>query len=676
MLSRRDFLTASGGLIVGLASIKDTLSYAQTNNLALHSGWIPDKVLTTQFKRQHRVSMFSQAGRNLAGTGEGKKALLWKFLEQVNGPFVPHDQAIGDCFVSGTLVQTPNGVVPIERLDVGDKVYTGRGTISNIISTRKIENRQTITIKIIGGENIQCTPDHQFLVYRSKRVNGRRVTNHLRNKSINSTSTAVKCKNSTPIWVEARNLTENDYILTPVEIEKEGTCSLEPDWLFLLGHFIGDGHASGGSIEHTFGIDEDELVQRIRSTYEKYGYKPKFQVYKNKKACRLRVHSRKLVRSFVNEFYRHKEKVFPNRLIGSWAVLQGLKAADGFDRSKNHYIDNSSTSVIYGAYLSLVKLGAEPTINRPRANQKGRFKNAKPCYRLCWIDGKLKHYTWKNERFYCRPIISITPNNILQDVYDIGVEDESHSFLANGSIVHNCVSQAWGLSVDILDAIQISRGKGEWIAKAATEVIYAGGRVEVGDGRIRGDGMHGSLAGNWCKDYGILLRKPYLDGKYDFSEYSGSKARKWAHKCRTCTPWGGGVPDELEPLAKEHPVKTITLVTSWEQARDALYNGYPIAVCSSYGFDSDRDSQGFAEHNTIWYHSMALAGMDDTNKRPGGLFINSWGDWIKGPTRLDQPSGSFWVDAGVIDEMLKQEDSFALSNYIGYPRQKLDYDIF
>ena len=57
-----------------------------------------------------------------------------------------------------------------------------------------------------------------------------------------------------------------------------------------------------------------------------------------------------------------------------------------------------------------------------------------------------------------------------------------------------------------------------------------------------------------------------------------------------------------------------------------------------------------------------------------GLFINSWGtEWVEGPTRLDQPVGSFWADAEVIDSMLSYEDSFALSNYIGYPRRFLDY---
>jgi len=243
--------------------------------------------------------------------------------------------------------------------------------------------------------------------------------------------------------------------------------------------------------------------------------------------------------------------------------------------------------------------------------------------------------------------------------------------------IGDCVAQSWALGIDILDTIQVAHGRGQWITKCATETIYAGGRVEIGNGKVRGDGMPGSWAGKWCRDYGILLRKSYLGGKYDFTTYSGSKARKWAHKCQRCTDWGGGVPDELEPIAKRHPIKTITLVTSWEQARDALYNGYPVVICSNQGFRKERDADGFARRRGRWFHSLLMAGMDDSNRRPGGLLINSWGtDWISGPTRLGQPVGSFWADANTIDKMLKQGDSFAMSNYAGYPRRNLDYKMY
>jgi hypothetical protein len=240
----------------------------------------------------------------------------------------------------------------------------------------------------------------------------------------------------------------------------------------------------------------------------------------------------------------------------------------------------------------------------------------------------------------------------------------------------DCVSHAFGLGIDVLNGVQVAHGKGEYKGKVASEIIYAGGRVEIAGGKLKSNGMHGSWGAKWCRDGGVLLRKPYLDGKYDFTHYSAEKARTWGTKSAD-TPWGGGVPDELEPLCEQHTVKTVSLVTTWEQARDSIYNGYPVVICSSIGFRAHRDRDGFADRWGRWYHSMLLCGMDDTGSRPGGLFINSWGlDWIDGPMRLEQPMGSFWADARTIDAMLRQDDSYAISNYIGYPKQQLDYKMY
>ncbi len=67
--------------------------------------------------------------------------------------------------------------------------------------------------------------------------------------------------------------------------------------------------------------------------------------------------------------------------------------------------------------------------------------------------------------------------------------------------------------------------------------------------------------------------------------------------------------------------------------------------------------------------NMLFAGYDDEYKRPGALCFNSWGtSWIKGQTRGPQPEGTFWIDAGTVDAMLRQGDSFAYSAYVGFPR--------
>jgi len=187
--------------------------------------------------------------------------------------------------------------------------------------------------------------------------------------------------------------------------------------------------------------------------------------------------------------------------------------------------------------------------------------------------------------------------------------------------IGDCVSHAFGLGVDLLTAVQmLMLGKPErWVAKAATEIIYAGSRVEAGGGRIRGDGSMGTWAAEFIEKWGVLQRKRYLGGQYDYTEYSGQVARKLGT---------AGVPDPLEPLCKLHPVKTVSICRSWNECRDAIANGHLVSMCSSVGFKTrgGRDKDGFlTPSRRPWMHAMLIAGVDDAFKRPGGLIINSWG---------------------------------------------------
>ncbi len=247
------------------------------------------------------------------------------------------------------------------------------------------------------------------------------------------------------------------------------------------------------------------------------------------------------------------------------------------------------------------------------------------------------------------------------------VERVAGQFPVRTQTIGDCVSHGWALAVDVLKAVEIDNGESEsWKTITATEPIYASSRVEVGGGRLgNGDGSYGAWAARAVQEYGTLLRQRY--GRYDLSTYSGSKARQWGRR-------NGGVPDDLEPAMREHPVRSVSLVASYEEARDAIANGFPVPVCSNQGFSSRRDPEGFARPRGNWAHCMCFVSVDD-DRRPGLLCVNSWGaSWITGPKRHGQPDGSFWVDADVAHRMLsRQPDSYAISNFEGYPSRDLDY---
>jgi hypothetical protein len=228
--------------------------------------------------------------------------------------------------------------------------------------------------------------------------------------------------------------------------------------------------------------------------------------------------------------------------------------------------------------------------------------------------------------------------------------------------VGDCVSHSTRNAVDITRCHEIIGGeREEFVARGATEAIY-GSR---GHG---GEGMTCSGAARFVhQNGGILLRKDY--GKYDLSKYNGGLGSSWGRS---------GTPKELVEEGKKHQVKTISLIKTVAEARDAIANGYALSVCSGYGFSSRRDQHGIAKRSGSWAHAMAWVAVDDSREIYNEtLFLvqNSWGVWNGGPKRLDQPDGSFWIREKDAAGMLSQDGGWAFSDVNGFPPRKVVYTL-
>ena len=223
----------------------------------------------------------------------------------------------------------------------------------------------------------------------------------------------------------------------------------------------------------------------------------------------------------------------------------------------------------------------------------------------------------------------------------------------------DCVSHATRNAVDVTRAVEIDIHKDRegWIARGATEAIY-------GARGWAGQGMSCSRAAEFVsKIGGVLVRKNY-NGIVDLSKYNGNLGAGWG---------GRGLPDKVIDLANDHQIKTVSLIRTVEEARDALANGYGIAVCSNYGFASKRDNKGFAKASGNWAHAMAWIACDDTNGEPAFLVQNSWGKWNDGghPSWGPIPDGSFLIHADTAEGMLSQNGAYVFSEFDGFPVQKL-----
>lgn len=224
----------------------------------------------------------------------------------------------------------------------------------------------------------------------------------------------------------------------------------------------------------------------------------------------------------------------------------------------------------------------------------------------------------------------------------------------------DCVSHATRNAVDVSRAVEIFNGDAEdFVARGCTEGIY-GSR---GHG---GQGMSCSTAARFVSTQGgILVRKQYAFA--DMSKYNSSLGANWGSR---------GLPKELIAEASLHQVKTVSMVHSIEAARDAIANGYAIAVCSSQGFSDTRDKNGIANAQGSWLHGMAWIGCDDSKELYNEMLFliqNSWGAWNSGGTRHDQPEGSFWIRESIAKRMIAADGAFVFSNIDGFKPRKLDF---
>jgi hypothetical protein len=203
----------------------------------------------------------------------------------------------------------------------------------------------------------------------------------------------------------------------------------------------------------------------------------------------------------------------------------------------------------------------------------------------------------------------------------------------------------------------------------SVESIYGPSRVEIGKSKISGDGSVGAWASKSVQEYGVLFRKRY--GNYDLTEASPKREREWGRI---------GLPDELEPEAREHLVQTISLFQSGEELFNAARAGIPGHIASSQGFTTVRDKNGFCAPKGTWQHDMRYRGAGIVKgNRPAVAIGQSWRDSPNGPNKvtlesgreLELPQGVFLVDLEVIDRMVRRgRDSWGLSKFVGFRRRR------
>lgn len=131
-----------------------------------------DNPLVTEVSDSYLEYAFSVIhSRALPDARDGLKPvhrrILWSMYEQGYRPDRGHVKSariVGDCFVAGTLVSTPDGLRAIEEIEIGDRVLDGDGAPVPVTAVYRNPTSDLVRVTWSNGHTMLVTPGQRFRV--------------------------------------------------------------------------------------------------------------------------------------------------------------------------------------------------------------------------------------------------------------------------------------------------------------------------------------------------------------------------------------------------------------------------------------------------------------------------------------------------------------------------------
>ncbi len=294
-------------------------------------------------------------GRALPDARDGLKPAQRRILWAMYGLGNTHDQPtkksariVGECFAKDTLVLTDKGLIPIQNIEKGAKVYTQDG-LQKVSELYIMPKRKLIKVAIGAGMENIVTSSQQF---------------------------KVLTKDWKIVWRAAKDLKCGDYVLTKslypeiTEYVDLGQRRLNENIAYLLGQWLSDGFIlmdNDRGKYHRIGFCSAsvEIIKTIELCLQhEFGYNPKIEErkteYESKDGSKctgmiyhIRVHNRDVCDFFIKTFdllgrkaqtKRIPQQIFisPKSVIS--ALLSGMFDGDGHIHKERNIIEYATIS--------------------------------------------------------------------------------------------------------------------------------------------------------------------------------------------------------------------------------------------------------------------------------------------------------------------------------------------
>lgn len=361
------------------------------------------------------------------------------------------------CFVEGTMVLTDNGYVPIENIEVGNKVVTHKNRLRDVKKTMTSVTNSLIGVYGSPSEFIYCTPEHPFYIRKHHR-------------KWDNERNGYKREFDEPKWVEAKDLCVNDYVGTPVNqieemptwngydyyenqykktlIHKNELTGLfeRNDFWYIVGRYIGDGWLKSNDENSVIICSNDEEVGQITNRLERLNLH--YSLAQQKTTVRIQIVKKELY-LYLKQFghgavNKHLTKDILNLPIDKLnSFLDGYIDSDGCFTQGKYKISSVSRRLIYEVGQCVAKVYKRPfsiyfTLRPKTSVIEGRIVNQKDTYLVCWKpDDSKQDHSFYEDGYIWSPITKLKQEESQELVYNIEV-DEDNSYVVQNITVHNC----------------------------------------------------------------------------------------------------------------------------------------------------------------------------------------------------------------------------------------------
>ena len=262
---------------------------------------------------------------------------------------------VGDCFVEGTLVSTPQGLRPIEALERGDEVCTQSG-VETVIERYVMPPQSLLDVTLADGTSVTTTPGQLLKVltpelsYEWKRTDELEAGDHI---------------------VQRQAASERDTLVKLGDSDR----TLMPGLAYCLGLFVADGWISGLYNRIGWGTTDRGPVEKVqRVLREEFGYEA--PIHEKDGPEQKTLHYCRASREDVTDVFaedfdlagkKADTKEIPEPVLRSprrvmYAFLSGLIDGDGSVHATRNCVHYGSTSetLIEQLQALLFSLGLSP----------------------------------------------------------------------------------------------------------------------------------------------------------------------------------------------------------------------------------------------------------------------------------------------------------------------------